>query len=134
MWDGLLISANPPNLVTRNEAQILAERLHGKTFDNVLEWSAAVSSVGQISEEDRAAVIINGICPTWCGLEGTGTVPVCFVNRDTVAIDARAIVNTPAGTPVSRAGFREVIDIAPPIFITRSLTSQLDFDAFLRPK
>src|SRR5207247_1606345 len=109
MWSGLTLDGVPPQVVTAAEAQMFADALYHRSFETFNDWAEAVWSVNGPSDFARNAVILNGEWPTHVALIGTGTVPVCFTNQDTVTLLGRAMVNTQAGTPAGRQGFREVV-------------------------
>jgi hypothetical protein len=115
--------------ITPDEARAVADATYLRPFNTYLDWATVIANLTQLSNLDKVAVIINALDPTMALLEGSGTVPICFVNRETVTVEGRTVTSAKSGAPVSKSRFREVIDIAPPIALARTLVSQYDFDA-----
>jgi hypothetical protein len=132
MWEGLAfnVAGIGSDTVTREEAMTLAAAMYGRTFETFADWALAVAAVNGPSLIDKAAIVLNALSPTIVAISN-GTVPVAFVNFDTVAIEGRAMQNSASGTPLGTSGFLEVLDIAPPVPVARSLSSQHDFDHYL---
>lgn len=135
MWEGLTIDATAPiDVVTRQEAELLADALQGKPYESVEDFLfndrgiPCLWKVTGLSEGNLTAVTLNAICPTYSALQGTGTVPLCTANAGTVTILGRAMVNAPAGTALSRTGFREIVDLGPPAPVLKIISSERDFD------
>jgi len=133
LLEGVSINLGPQltDQISRDEAMQLAAQIRTRTFESWREFAAwlAQTSIGSIV--DRLAALIALADPTNAALNGTGTMPGCFTSPDTVTLQARAMMNTPAGTPMSAAGFREVVDLGPPVPIIWALESQHDFDSYL---
>ena len=119
-----------------DEAKNIADGLYRK---NVWTWHEFLLLVLGLDCSDlaKAAVIINALDPGNVLLnnknEGRGSMPFCFTSNETVTIEALASVNNEAGTPVSGAGFREVVDLGCPLLLTRSWENQHDFDRMMGP-
>lgn len=129
MWTGLTITlAGASDAVTPDGARALADTTYAKQYDNFVDWALAVVSVGSLSQLCQTAIIINALDPTNAVLNGSGTVGVCFISHDVVTVEGRAVTNSPAGSPISKARFREVIEVSPPAAIAVQLISQYDFD------
>ncbi|MBI2931455.1 MAG: hypothetical protein HYY16_07365, partial [Planctomycetes bacterium] len=118
--------------ISRQEALDLAAQIAGRTIESWQEFAQFLEQSNVGTPLDRLAVLLNFMDPTNADLDGTGTMPGCFVSHDTATLQTRAMMNTPAGTPVSGVGFREVLDVGPPVPTTWTLESQHDFDAFFR--
>ena len=84
-----------------------------------------------LSPEQRRAVELNAIAPTFGRLDGSGTMPICFTTYDSYTVEAFASQNNPAGATMASRGFREVVSVSPPELLTRFCESQYDFDRML---
>ena len=123
-------------VIGSDEARKLADGLYRKY---VWTWHEFLLLVLNLDADDlaKAAVIINALDPGNLLLtdlnEGRGSMPFCFTSNETVTIEALASVNNEAGTHVSGAGFREVVDLGGPVMLTRSWENQHDFDRMMGP-
>ena len=133
MFEGVAIDLGRgiADQISRDEAMGFALAMRGQVFENWGELALFLVRLNVGSLLDRATVLLALADPTNVALNGTGTVPGCFTSYDTVTLLARGMMNTPAGTPMSSVGFREVADLGPPAPITWTLESQLDFDRYL---
>ncbi|MBI4563828.1 MAG: hypothetical protein HY716_03935 [Planctomycetes bacterium] len=118
--------------LTRHDAQEIAETLLAQPIDSWFEFTQTILNLG-LDDLGKGAAIVHAIDPTNALFGGTGTLPLCFTSEETATVEAFASINTPAGTPLSVVGFREVIDLGAPVTMTRYFESQYDFDRMMGP-
>ncbi len=130
MFEGLSLYNIPNSTVDRGSAVQLANALAGRQVRRLEEFVLILLPLG-LQTQQKAAVLLNAVCPTAALLQGTGTVGICFKSYDVYTLEAFASMNNPAGVQVGGRGFREVVSVSPPSLLTRACESQLDFDLML---
>lgn len=131
VFDGLSIVNQPQSNIDGATANRLANAFHGKRFTRLEEFLVVLGQQG-LNPQQYQAVALNAVCPSWAGLGASGTVPLCFKSYDAYTVEAYGTMSNPAGASVAGRGFREVVDVSPPIPLTLYCESQLDFDGMLK--
>jgi hypothetical protein len=121
---------DPSSLVDRSAALNLATRFAGRDIQRLDQFLISLAS-SSLNNQQKVAVAMNAVCPSWAYLMDSGTQPLCFKSYDVYTLEAFASMNNPAGTEVAGRGYREVVSVSPPSTLRLSCESQYDFNQMM---
>jgi hypothetical protein len=121
---------DPSSLVDHSAALNLATRFTGRDVQRLEQFLMILASA-PLSPQQKVAVAINAVCPSWAFLMDSGTQPLCFKSYDVYTLEAFASMNSPAGTEVAGRGYREVVSVSPPSTLRLECESQYDFNQMM---
>lgn len=128
LFDGVRLAPNEKP-ITRDDATKIADQFYRKTTRTMTEFLQRLLDIPGLKDPGKLlAAALNAIDPTHALLDGSGTLPICFLSSDVFTIDAASSMNNPVGAPLATRGFREVVAVTPPTLVEKRWESQFDFD------